>query len=253
MQDEVSKFTGDTRKLGSQAVEMESIQDEISSALNMAKLIGNEIETLKIELNAPDRVKLLKEAKAPLALNSTKRISITGMAGGGALCAIILLVSFWEFRTQKIDSQDDVTLGLGIKVVGTMPAIPQARSRTPFQDERLAGESVGTPVERVGRNDPDHAIHAARVASYRVVLVTSAVGGEGKTSLSSHLAISLARSGQRTLLIDGDFRRPMVHRLYDQPLEPGLSELVREEVATANSIEANRDRQSVDHPCRPLR
>jgi succinoglycan biosynthesis transport protein ExoP len=72
-------------------------------------------------------------------------------------------------------------------------------------------------------------MHAARVASYRLVLVTSAVGGEGKTSLSSHLATSLARSGQRTLLIDGDLRRPMVHRLYDQPREPGLCELVRDE------------------------
>ncbi len=79
-------------------------------------------------------------------------------------------------------------------------------------------------------------LHAARVASYRVVLVTSAVSGEGKTSLSSHLAISLARSGQRTLLIDGDLRQPMLHRLYDQPQEPGLSELVRDEVAAAVSI-----------------
>ena len=73
-------------------------------------------------------------------------------------------------------------------------------------------------------------MHAASVASHRAVLVTSAVGGEGKTSLSSHLATSLARSGQRTLLIDGDLRRPMVHRLYDQLQVPGLCELVRGEV-----------------------
>ncbi len=69
--------------------------------------------------------------------------------------------------------------------------------------------------------------------SVRVVLVTSAVGGEGKTSLASHLATSLARSGQRTLLIDGDLRRPMVHRLYDHPQGPGLCEVVRGEVTAA--------------------
>ncbi len=65
LKDEATRFTGDTKKLGSQAVEMESIQDEISSAMEMAKLIGNELEILKLELNAPDRIKLLKEAKAP--------------------------------------------------------------------------------------------------------------------------------------------------------------------------------------------
>lgn len=78
--------------------------------------------------------------------------------------------------------------------------------------------------------------HTARAESLRVVLVTSAVGGEGKTSLSSHLATSLARSGQKTLLIDGDFRRPMVHRLFDQPPSPGFCELVRGELLTDEAV-----------------
>ncbi len=89
LQDEVSKFTGDTKKLGSQAVEMESIHDDISSAVNMAKMIGNEIEALKIELDAPERVKLLQQAKAPLALDSSSGSSFTGMAGCGTFGAII--------------------------------------------------------------------------------------------------------------------------------------------------------------------
>ena len=79
-------------------------------------------------------------------------------------------------------------------------------------------------------------MHAARTDSLRVVLVTSAVGGEGKTSLASHLATSLARSGLKTVLVDGDFRRPMVHRLYDQPSGPGFSELLRGEIGTDDVI-----------------
>src|SRR5262249_7353416 len=71
--------------------------------------------------------------------------------------------------------------------------------------------------------------HTAFGGTLRTLLVTSAVGGEGKTSLANHLATSLARSGQKTLLIDGDLRRPMVHGLYDQPRSPGFCELVRGE------------------------
>jgi Mrp family chromosome partitioning ATPase len=51
----------------------------------------------------------------------------------------------------------------------------------------------------------------------RCLMVTSA-GGEGKTSLSSHLAVSLARVGYRTLLVDGDLRRPTLHKLFQRQL-----------------------------------
>jgi polysaccharide biosynthesis transport protein len=79
-------------------------------------------------------------------------------------------------------------------------------------------------------------VHAARTESYRVVMITSAVSGEGKTSLSSHLATSLARSGLRTLLIDADLRSPSIHRLFDLPLTAGLSELLRGEVDLAGAM-----------------
>jgi capsular exopolysaccharide synthesis family protein len=73
-------------------------------------------------------------------------------------------------------------------------------------------------------------MHAARSGSHRVVMIASALPGEGKTSLASHLATSLARSGQKTLLIDADLRSPSIHRLYDLTPSPGLSELLRGEV-----------------------
>ncbi len=233
LKDEATRFTGDTKKLGSQAVEMESIHDEISSAMEMTKLIGNELEILKLELNAPDRIKLLKDAKAPSVLGSSQRIKFTGAAAGGVFGMVVILISFLEFRGRKIDSQDDVILGLGIKVLGTVPAIPRsmngALAGTNSQRGRLWQHQL---VESVNATAIMLA-HAASVGSVRVVLVTSAVGGEGKTSLASHLATSLARSGQRTLLIDGDLRRPMVHRLYDHPQAPGLCEVVRDEITAA--------------------
>jgi polysaccharide biosynthesis transport protein len=79
-------------------------------------------------------------------------------------------------------------------------------------------------------------VHAARTGSHRVVMITSAVAGEGKTSVASHLATSLARSGLRTLLIDADLRSPSIHRLFSLPLAVGLSEVLRAEVEWASAI-----------------
>ena len=87
-------------------------------------------------------------------------------------------------------------------------------------------------------------VHAARTGSHRVVMITSAVGGEGKTSLSSYLATSLARSGLRTLLVDADLRSPSIHRLFDLPVAPGLSELLRGEVDLADAIARHGDRRT---------
>ena len=151
------------------------------------------------------------------------------MAAGGVFGAIVLFLSFWEFRAQRVSSTDEVVGGLGIKVVGTVPVTRGSARRSPANASGLQGrmweqhlmESVDTTRIMLTRT--------AGVESMRVILVTSAMGGEGKTSLSTYLAASSARSGQKTLLIDGDFRRPSVHRIYDQPAGPGFCELMRGE------------------------
>jgi capsular exopolysaccharide synthesis family protein len=69
-------------------------------------------------------------------------------------------------------------------------------------------------------------------------MVTSAVGGEGKTSLASQLAASLARGWKKTLLIDGDLRNPAAHRLFNVPLDPGFSEVLRGDAEINQAIKA---------------
>jgi capsular exopolysaccharide synthesis family protein len=67
-------------------------------------------------------------------------------------------------------------------------------------------------------------------------MVTSAGGGEGKTSLATHLAASLARGWRNTLLIDGDLRHPAAAAQLDVQAGPGLSEVLRGEAAADEVI-----------------
>ena len=60
----------------------------------------------------------------------------------------------------------------------------------------------------------------------RSLVVTSTGPGEGKSVVAANLAIGLAQAGQRVILIDGDMRRPRVHEMFSQKLEPGLSNLL---------------------------
>jgi len=70
----------------------------------------------------------------------------------------------------------------------------------------------------------------------RVIMVTSAVEGEGKTTLASHVAGSLARAGRRTLLVDCDLRCPAAHQFFEVPLQPGFSEAVLGEIPIDEAV-----------------
>ena len=83
-------------------------------------------------------------------------------------------------------------------------------------------------------------IHSAVSEPMRVVMITSALDREGKTTVSSQLAASLARCGRRALLVDGDLRRPTAHKLFELPLEPGLCEVLRGEVEVDDVIRPTR-------------
>ena len=65
-------------------------------------------------------------------------------------------------------------------------------------------------------------------ASPRVILVSSAIRGEGKTTIVSNLGIALAEINQKVLLIDGDMRKPRLNEVFNLPNDWGLSDLLRE-------------------------
>ncbi len=73
----------------------------------------------------------------------------------------------------------------------------------------------------------------------RSFLITSAERGEGKSTVASHLALTVARfRGKKSLLVDADLRRPKAHQIFDVPREPGLFECLNGEI---DPLEAVKD------------
>ena len=103
------------------------------------------------------------------------------------------VIGWWESRARRIHTADEVAGGLGLRVVGAVPALARAAQKTSPEEESLqlhglleSIDGIRTVLLREANLD----------SAMKVVMVTSAVGGEGKTTLASHLAGSLARAAR---------------------------------------------------------
>ena len=129
---------------------------------------------------------------------------------------------------------------MGIRLVGAVPMLSRSHKRgTPGAMEEPTVYNAGF-LEAVDAIRTQLLRDSCQDGT-RVVMVTSAVAGEGKTTLASHLAHSLARAGRKTLLIDCDLRRPDVQQFFNVSAEPGFSEVLRGEADVAGATQETAD------------
>jgi capsular exopolysaccharide synthesis family protein len=224
----VQQLASKIRQPDQPTADLEALRDDVQQADTTLKKVADQLQLMKVEPTLPARATLDDPAEPPRARNMQLQAKLAGGAAFGIFGLIVLIVTWREFRTRRIYAVDDVVQGLGLSLIGTLPLLP-ARGR-PLLPSANGKEStsLGQLAESVDAIRT-LLLHAAGDKAPRVVMVTSAVGGEGKTSLASQLAHSLARAWRKTLLLDGDLRNPAVHRQFEVPLEPGFSEVLRGE------------------------
>ena len=117
--------------------------------------------------------------------------------------------------------------GLRLPVIGSVPLIPARVIRqlgSPSPRYRAWHLRLTESVDGIAAR----LLHKADVEQCRVIMVSSATGGEGKTTLATQLALSLARTGRQIVLVDFDLRRPSFDEVFGVPLSPGVSEALRQ-------------------------
>jgi len=160
---------------------------------------------------------------------------------------------------------DQVSRLMNTDVIGSLPAVKTWRRHlSPVQGiHALNGHSNGNSsaalVSANGNGDQalsnyEEAIRTLRNSilltdfdrRLRSVLLTSASPSEGKSTVAAHLAATHAGQHKRTLLIDGDLRRPSVHRLYQVPNSVGLSNVLLEQISWRDAVIRIDDPQGLD-------
>jgi len=143
-----------------------------------------------------------------------------------------------DLLNNTVRDPKEISRSLATEVIGTLPAVKEWHGRMPL----TTGTSA--PLMPFGRgsrrplNTFDEAIRTLRNSilltdfdrRIRTLLVTSASPSEGKSTTAANLAVAHAQQGHRTLLIDGDLRRPSIHRRFDFSPTIGLSNVLSSDV-----------------------
>jgi capsular exopolysaccharide synthesis family protein len=170
----------------------------------LGKVMGEDVDQLRMEI--------LESASPPETPSEPQKDRVLAVAlvlglllGGGIALARDQL-------DQTIHSPEEIPALLGLPVLGTVPAMSrrqkiQERGRAlllrPDSPEAEAFRTVRTAV-----------FFGAPREQAKTILVTSPSPGDGKSTLVSNLAIAMARAGQKILVLDADFRRPMQHTIF---------------------------------------
>jgi capsular exopolysaccharide synthesis family protein len=189
--------------------------------------------TEKIDLNAAQRIQVFQEPELQKR-DIKKQLLVTAAAPLAVLFAVCMALAWSEYRQRRVRTAVEVASGLGIPVVGAVPDMPHLERHLvgPDGETDLEGHPVLESIDALRTV----LLRGPAAQTPRLVLVTSATSGEGKTTLAAHLAGSLARAGRKTLLIDGDLRNPTAHQLFELPQQPGFSEALLDEVELTEAV-----------------
>ncbi len=202
---------------------------------SMGDLLKQKNDLELIERNTSARIVVIDKPEIYKNFNLKQKSIFAAIAAVAGLLAVCLLVSYVEWRNRRVDGVDQVVAELGMRVIGTIPAFP---SRAALR----SGETGANQNWRFILNESVNStrtmlLHTARTQQMQVILVTSAMQGEGKTSLSSQLATSMATAGLRTVILDCDMRNPSMQKLFDVPVAPGCAEILLQEIDISDAVQ----------------
>ncbi len=159
-------------------------------------------------LNVSD-LSIVEPAKAPERQSSPKILLY--LAAGiflGLCCGFALIVGF-EYLDDSIKTPEELREAWDLPQLGMVPLFGKRD-----EDRMITEVPAQSPVSEAFRTIRNSIAYATLDKPPRHIAVTSALPGEGKSTIVTNLAISLARFGKRVVILDADFRRPSQHRYW---------------------------------------
>jgi tyrosine-protein kinase Etk/Wzc len=187
-------------------------------------LLQRQQETRIRQASTSSNVEIVSRAmlpKTPIRPNKRKNLVLGLLAGAMVGLGVAFLLDYLD---RSLKDEDDVQEHLGLPLLGTIPRIDDDGGGP---GKRLVAHlAPHTPANEAFLGLRTNLLFILTNQKHKTILVTSCLPEEGKSTVAANLAVSLAQTGAKTLVIDCDLRRPAQHRIFRQPETPGLSDIL---------------------------
>lgn len=209
------------------------LQSVIKNYPKVAKYVFGDTElTLIDETGVPTE---------PTAYPDYKNAAMQGFLLGAIICIVIVLLQVLMRNTVK--GQEDLKTFLNVKYLAGIPQEhKKKRSKENTSSVLLDSESITPLFKESLRTLQIRFIRLMTEKKYKSLVISSALAGEGKTTVSCNLAYSLAKKGYKVLLIDGDLRNPSIaDNLELKDIKHGVVDVLKGDVKAKDILVQYKD------------
>ena len=224
----VEELTAQTDRTAAEDAQLSSLQDRLATLRQTyATLLGF------LNNDGSNFLSVIEPAVPPVIPVSPRPLISLLLGSVIGLMIAVALLFLIEYFDDTVKTASDVQHLLGLPTLG---AISRIRRAGRGFDRLVALRSPRSHTAEAYRTLASNIDFAAIDSPIRTLLVTSSEPGEGKTFCAANLAIVIAQSGKRVLLVDADLRDPDIHNVFKVPNRLGLTDLLR--TGGANAPEA---------------
>ncbi len=238
---QASGFQKRSKEIQDTIVNLKVIEDEMESIGTSASELKTSLERLNMGTGYGSKTMKRLEIPTQGAPDGPSLLKYLGLSGFIGACLFTCLAYLLELADRSYRGPEEIASDLGVPILGHIQM--STLSRKDRKDDKI---DLSMVTFHKAKSTAAEAFRGVRTSIYfgnqagsiKVIQVTSPVPGDGKSTVAANLAISMAQSGRRTLLLDCDMRRPRLAKLIGVREDLGLTNILAGKLKIEEAVQS---------------
>jgi capsular exopolysaccharide synthesis family protein len=227
LRESFAKQQADAIGRSADAAQYDRMEAEVKRLERLSETIGSRIKEIQLtEASGSMNITPVEWAAPAPRSYSPKAWPTLAVALLAGLMSGVVLACVRDWRDPHLRTAEEVKAVLGLPVLGQTPRIEARLAPVPTLRGRQVLLEPGSAMAEACRGLRTALHYGLREGKSKTILMTSPSPRDGKSTLTSNLAIAMAQMGKKVLLVDADLRRPVQHEAFGISSNVGLSTLL---------------------------